>query len=140
MKPCPKLSATLVAAALAAIAGPAVPETIYVDTPPATTVYVPVQTATTDDYYAYYTAPTTSITVYGVRADEDDLITNDVMTELALDPWISGKIGVETNNNVVTLNGRVSTPGQALRADFDAHRVEGVSEVQNRLRTRVGGS
>ena len=73
-------------------------------------------------------------------ADLEGLITNDVVTELAFDPWISGTVGVETNNNVVTLNGRVSTPGQALRADADAHRVDGVSEVQNRLKTRVGGS
>ncbi len=139
MKPCPKLTAALVAAALAAAAAPAVAETIYVYTPPERTVYVPVETATTDDYYTYYTAPTT-ITVYGTRANDDDLITNDVVTELAFDPWISGTVGVETNNNVVTLNGRVTTPGQALRADADAHRVDGVSEVQNRLRTRVGGS
>jgi hypothetical protein len=140
MKPCPKLSATLVAATLAVVAAPAIAETLYVYTPPERTVYAPVETTTTDDYYTYYTAPTTTITVYGTRADEDDLITNDVVAKLAFDPRISGKIGVETNNNVVTLNGRVSTPGQAQRADFDAHSVEGVSEVQNRLRTRVGGS
>jgi len=139
MKPCPKLTAALVTAALATAAAPAVAETIYVYTPSERTVYVPVETATTDDYYTYYTAPTTTITVYGTRTD-DDVITNNVVTELAFDPWISGTIGVETNNNVVTLNGRVSTPGQALRADYDAHRVDGVAEVQNRLRTRVGGS
>jgi len=138
--PAPKLTAALIATALAAAAAPAIAETIYVYTPPERTVYVPVETVTTDDYYTYYTAPTTTITVYGTRGDEDALITNDVVTELAFDPWISGTVGVETNNNVVTLNGRVSTPGQALRADADAHRVDGVSEVQNRLKTRVGGS
>ena len=140
MKPCLKLSATF-AAVLAAVALPAVAaETIYIETTPSTTIYAPVQA---DTYYAvpqtttvYYDAP---ITVYGYRND-DDRITSDVIGQIATDPRISGVIGVQTENNVVTLDGRVTTPGQARRAEMDAHSVDGVAEVQNQLRTRVGGS
>jgi len=140
MKPCLKLSATF-AAVIAAVALPAVAaETIYIETTPGTTVYAPVEV---DTYYAvpqtttvYYDAP---ITVYGYRND-DDRITSDVIGQIATDPRISGVIGVQTDNNVVTLDGRVTTPGQARRAEMDAHSVDGVAEVQNQLRTRVGGS
>src|SRR5262245_27271842 len=139
MKPCLKLSATF-AAVIAAVALPAVAaETIYIETPPSNTVYAPVEVTT---YYAvpqtttvYYGTP---VTVYGYRND-DDRITSDVIGQIAADPWISGVVGVQTDDNVVTLEGRVTTPGQARRAEMDAHRVDGVAEVQNRLRTRVGG-
>ena len=140
MKAFTKLSATLIAGALAAVAAPAVAaETIYIETPATTTVYVPVETTT------YYAVPETTTvyygdatTVYGYRND-DDRITSEVIGNIAADPNINGIVGVQTENSVVTLDGRVSTPGQALRAGYDAHRADGVSEVQNRLRTRVGG-
>ena len=38
------------------------------------------------------------------------------------------------------LTGRVTTPGQADIASRDAASVDGVREVRNELRTRVGGS
>ena len=135
MKPFLKLSA-IVAAVLAL---PAAAETIYIETPASNTVYAPVEVDT------YYAVPQTTtvvydepITVYGYRND-DDRITSDVIDEIASDPWITGVVGVQTDDNVVTLDGRVTTPGQARRAEMDAHRVDGVAEVQNRLRTRVGG-
>jgi BON domain-containing protein len=146
MKACLKLSA--LAAALIAV--PAMADVMYIYTPPPATVYAPVEDATTD--YVYTTPVTTTtttyvydeprtITVYGYRpANEDERITNDVITNIADDPWINGAVGVETTDKVVTLNGRVGTPGQALRAEYDAHAAGDVSEVQNRLRTRVGGS
>jgi len=140
MKPCLKLSA-IFAGVLAAAALPAVAaETIYIETTPSTTIYAPVEV---DTYYAvpqtttvYYDAP---ITVYGYRND-DDRITSEVIGQIATDPRISGVIGVQTDDNVVTLDGRVTTPGQSRRAEMDARRVDGVAEVQNQLRTRVGGS
>jgi osmotically-inducible protein OsmY len=79
-----------------------------------------------------------SITVHGRRAAEDDLITHEVVLELARDPRLSGHIGVETQSSDVTLSGLVTTPGQADRAGRDAHRVEGVRNVRNDLRSRVG--
>ena len=138
MKPCPKLSAVVAAAALCAVAVPAVAaETIYIETPAQTTVYAPVETVT------YYAVPDTTtvvadepITVYGYR-DDDARITQEALDNIAADPYINGIVGVETDDSVVTLDGRVSTPGQALRAERDA-RVDGVSEVQNRLRANVG--
>ena len=132
MKACLKLSA--LAAALIAV--PAMADVMYIYTPPPVTVYAPVEDTTT---YVYEEPQT--ITVYGYRpANEDERITNDVITNIANDPWINGAVGVETTDKVVTLNGRVGTPGQALRAESDAHAAGDVSEVQNRLRTRVGGS
>ena len=44
------------------------------------------------------------------------------MDELASDPRLSGRIGVDTYRNEVTLRGRVSTPGQVDRAGRDALR------------------
>ena len=138
MKPCLKLSAAVAAAALAAVAGPAVAaETIYIVTPAQTTVYAPEESVT---YYAVPEATTVvadePIVVYGY-ADDDARITHQALDNIAADPYINGIVGVETNDSVVTLDGRVSTPGQALRAERDA-RVDGVSEVQNRVRANVG--
>lgn len=138
MKPCLKLSVAVAAATLAAVAVPAVAaQTIYIETPAQTTVYAPVETET------YYLVPGTTtvvaddpVVVYGYR-DDDARITHEALDNIAADPWINGIVGVETNDSVVTLDGRVSTPGQALRAERDA-RVDGVSEVQNRIRASVG--
>jgi hypothetical protein len=111
-----------------------VPDVVYVAPTSEVTYAQPVIT---------YVAPASTyieppITVYGSRASEDELITNDVVYQLATDPRLSGKIGVETERNVVTLSGRVTTPGQAEIAARDAKSVDGVSEVRNLVRSRVG--
>ena len=53
---------------------------------------------------------------------------------------LSGKIGVESVDRVVTLSGYTLTSGQAYRAGRDARSVEGVRSVRNEIRPRVGGS
>jgi hypothetical protein len=136
MKPRPKFRAALLLAAIAtAPAAALAAETYY---------YVPAD----GNYYSvpatreYYVIPVYSdppITVYGQRATEDELITREVVDELSRDPRLSGYIGVETRNSEVTLSGRVTTPGQVDRAARDARRVDGVRNVNNYLRSRVGG-
>ena len=83
-----------------------------------------------------YVAP--QIDVTAPRASEDQLITYDVADRIAADPNISGRVGVETYRNDVTLTGRVTSPAQADRAATDARSVPGVREVNNELRSRVG--
>jgi len=71
--------------------------------------------------------------------DRDTLINNDVVNALSTDPRLSGKIGVETYRQVVTLTGRVTDPLQAEHAGQIARGVTDVNEVQNLIRARVGG-
>jgi osmotically-inducible protein OsmY len=63
-----------------------------------------------------------------------------VVNALLRDPFLSGRIGVETDRSEVTMNGFVGTPGQIERAGRDAKRVDSVMDVRNYLRARVGGS
>jgi hypothetical protein len=131
----PLALATLASAAAAAAFAQ---DTVIVYTTPRPADYYYVPDAM-DYYYEapvdYYAPP---IRVYRRRATEDQLITQDVVDELADDPRLSGRIGVETYRSEVTLRGRVSTPGQADRAGRDASRVAGVSDVHNELRPSVG--
>jgi hypothetical protein len=130
----------LASVALAAFAAPALAETtIYVETSPADTVYVPPTT------YYYYTQPSTTapyseppIIVTAPRADDDARINQDTVDTLAADPRLSGRIGVETRDQEVELSGIVTTDGQAMRAERDAMGVYGVRNVQNNLTTRIG--
>ncbi|HET6265220.1 MAG TPA: BON domain-containing protein [Usitatibacter sp.] len=146
MKTIHKVS-TAGAFALAAAAIPAVAEVIYY-VAPATTYYY-TEPATTYYYIEpaptyYYTTPVYTapdVVVTAPRYYSDDVrITEDVVGVLASDSRLSGKIGVDTWRNDVTLTGRVSTPGQARIAERDAKSVDGVREVRNQLRTSVGGS
>lgn len=115
------------------------PRTYYY-TEPATTYYT--EPATT----YYYAQPTTTyvyteppITVEAERnANQDVAINNDVMDSIAMDPRITGNIGVQTYRNQVELTGRVSTPGQRDRAGMLARSVDGVDEVTNLIKPRVG--
>ena len=114
---------------------------------PVTTYSAPVATysaplATT----TYYAAPVTevvyaepAITVYGRPLNDDLRITQDVAGAIAHDPYISGRIGVETRDNEVTLSGSTTTPSQARRAARDAYSVPGVRNVSNEIRPKVGG-
>jgi hypothetical protein len=70
----------------------------------------------------------------------DERIQADVMDRLAEAANLSGRIGVETNDAVVTLTGYTVTSGQAYRAERAARSVDGVRYVDNRIRARVGGS
>jgi hypothetical protein len=125
-----------------------VPRTEYYVVPaaPATTTadsyYVPSRSD--GSYYyssnpaeaAVYSAP--PINVYGYRANDDQLITQDVADRIAADPSINGTIGISTYRSDVTLSGLVTTPGQAQRAGRDAQSVDGVRNVDNGIRSKVG--
>jgi hypothetical protein len=79
------------------------------------------------------------ITVSISPEDRDTLINKDVVDAISADSRLSGKIGVETYRQVVTLTGRVSNPMQAERAEQIARGVTDVNDVQNLIRARVGG-
>jgi hypothetical protein len=105
---------------------------------PTTTIeeQAPVPAAATAADPPYNEPP---ITVTITPQDRDTLINKDVMDALSSEPNLSGKIGVETNNQVVTLTGRVGTTGQVDRAGRIARGVTDVSDVQNLIHARVGG-
>jgi hypothetical protein len=107
-----------------------VPETttVYSYTPDTTAYYVAPQPV-------YYAGP---YTVYGSPADNDAAINADVQDRIASDPYINGHIDVSTRNSDVTLQGLVSTPGQADRAGYRAREVDGVGDIDNQVRARVG--
>jgi len=79
------------------------------------------------------------ITIEERRLTLDERIQGNVM-DVLLSQNLSGKIGVESQDAVVTLTGYTTTVGQAQRAGRYAASVEGVSAVQNQIRPRVGGS
>ena len=85
---------------------------------------------------AGYVGPPTYVTAR--RSAEDEAITYAVIQRIAADPLISGRVGVDTVRNVVTLSGRVATTMQAERATRDAKGVRGVREVDNQLRSHPG--
>jgi len=79
------------------------------------------------------------ITIEERRLTLDERIQGNVM-DVLLSQDLSGKIGVESQDAVVTLTGYTTTVGQAQRAGRYAASVEGVKAVQNQIRPRVGGS
>jgi osmotically-inducible protein OsmY len=62
------------------------------------------------------------------------------MYRIGNDSRLTGTVGVETRDSNVTLTGLLTTPGQARMAGQDAREVDGVRNVENRIRTKVGGS
>ena len=80
------------------------------------------------------------ITIEEHRLTRDQRIQSDVMDRLGENGNLSGKIGVETRDAMVTLTGYTSTSGQADRAGRAARSVMGVRYVDNQIRPRVGGS
>ena len=80
------------------------------------------------------------VTVEERRLTLDERIQGDVMDAIYNSPNISGKIGVESHNAVVTLTGYTMTGGQAWRAARTAGSIQGVRYVQNEIRPRLGSS
>lgn len=78
------------------------------------------------------------ITVEQPRLTLDERIQADVMDVIARNPHLSGKIGVVTQDAVVTLTGYTTTSGMAWRAGRDARGIQGVRHVVNEIRPRVG--
>ena len=79
-----------------------------------------------------------AITVTGQRLTEDQRIQLQVMDALARNTTLSGKVGVETRDQVVNLSGYLMTTGQVMRAGREAGSVMGVRYVVNEIRPRVG--
>jgi hypothetical protein len=79
-----------------------------------------------------------SITITKPRLTTDQRIRADVIDLLAHNPNLSGRIGVVSDDSVVTLTGYTATAGQAWRAGRDARGVAGVRHVVNEIRPRVG--
>jgi hypothetical protein len=139
--------ALAIAAAALALPSLAMAEIVYESTyyvPPTPDTIYYVQPADTEvvrvegpEIHYYYPVDNT-IEVYAQRASEDDLIANDVAENIAADPYIHGRVGVEAFKRDVTLTGRVATPGQKLRAEDDARAVDDVGEIHNHLRSAVG--
>jgi hypothetical protein len=82
--------------------------------------------------------PAPAITITEPRLTTDQRIQADVMDLLARNPNLSGKIGVVSEDSVVTLTGWTVTSGQAYRAGRDARGVPGVRHVVNEIRPRIG--
>ena len=146
MSACVRIPALLATAALAAVAKPVLAaQTIYIDTAPAYEVYAPPTTYYSETVTTTYDDVATPGTViYSqppivVRPEDNDAALNqDVVETLALDPRLSGRIGVETRDRDVSLSGVVGTEGQARRAERDARGVYGVDNVHNELISRIG--
>lgn len=68
----------------------------------------------------------------------DQRIQADVMRVLAANGGLTGKVVVESADQVVTLSGHLATQGQVRMAGRDARGVNGVRHVVNEIRTRVG--
>jgi osmotically-inducible protein OsmY len=80
------------------------------------------------------------ITIEDRRLTLDERIQANVMDMLVQAPNLSGKIGVESRDAIVTLTGYTTTSGQAYRAGKYARSVDGVKYVQNDIRARIGGT
>ena len=72
------------------------------------------------------------------RLDPDKRLQQAVMRAITRQPNLSGQIAVEARDSVVRLSGWTLTPGQSLRAEKAAARVEGVRHVLNEIRPRMG--
>jgi osmotically-inducible protein OsmY len=68
----------------------------------------------------------------------DQRIQADVMNVLSRNTELSGRVAVETNDQVVTLSGFLATHGQVRRAGRDAGQVQGVKFVVNEIRQQLG--
>jgi osmotically-inducible protein OsmY len=70
--------------------------------------------------------------------DNDDEVTDAVRTALEKDPFVRAEqIRIATKNNVVTLEGIVSSDAAREMAEFDAWYVFGVDRVINRIEVQA---
>jgi hypothetical protein len=117
----------------AASPAPAPAPSVAVEETTVTTKQVPVAVPVSEAH------PAPSITITEPRLTTDQRIQADVIDLLARNPNLSGKIGVVSEDSVVTLTGYTVTSGQAWRAGRDARGVQGVRHVVNEIRPRIGG-
>ena len=78
-----------------------------------------------------------SITVTEQRL-VDQRIQSEVIGVLSRHPGLTGRIAVETADQVVTLSGHLMTESQIRTAGREAGRVNRVRHVVNEIRPRVG--
>jgi hypothetical protein len=83
-------------------------------------------------------APRSRLHVEARRLHPDERLRRAVMGAITRQPNLSGQIAVEARNAVVRLSGWTVTPGQSLRAEKAAARVDGVRHVVNEIRPRMG--
>ena len=83
-------------------------------------------------------APRSRVDVEGRRLSPDERLQNAVMSAITRQPNLSGQIAVEARDAVVRLSGWTMTPGQSLRVEKTAARVDGVRRVVNEIRPRMG--
>jgi osmotically-inducible protein OsmY len=77
--------------------------------------------------------------VQGSRSSPEELIKGQVIDALSNDSRLSGRVGVETDRDAVTLTGRLDNPMQIEWAEEDALSVAHVSNVNNEISPSVGG-
>ncbi|QJR15896.1 BON domain-containing protein [Usitatibacter palustris] len=77
------------------------------------------------------------ITIEERRLSTDERIQMEVMDKLAVATDISGKLGVESQDAVVTLSGYTLNGSQREKAGRYARSVEGVKYVQNDIRPQM---
>jgi len=82
-------------------------------------------------------ASAASITVTEQRL-VDQRIQADVMNVLSRNTELSGRVVVETRDQVVNLSGYLATHGQVRRAGREASHVQGVRFVVNEIRQQLG--
>ena len=82
-------------------------------------------------------ASAASITVTEQRL-VDQRIQAEVMSVLSRNAELSGKVVVETRDQVVNLSGYLATQGQVRRAGREASHVPGVRFVVNEIRPQIG--
>jgi osmotically-inducible protein OsmY len=92
--------------------------------------------AIADGANAPSTQPALTITAQNLALDQR--IQADVMNVLASNPSLSGRVAVESKDQVVNLSGQLWTAGQVYRAGRDAAGVPGVRYVVNEIRPVVG--
>ena len=108
-------------------APPAV-ESVAAPAPAAEPVAAPVKAAAVEP----------PITIVEQRLTEDQRIQQEVMDKLARNETLTGKVGVESMDQVVRLSGYLMTNGMVMRANRDASSVIGVRYVVNEIRPKVG--
>jgi osmotically-inducible protein OsmY len=77
------------------------------------------------------------LVVAPAETDRDDEITEALMLVLETDPFVdAGRIGVRTENRVVTLDGYASTETARRQIERDAWYIQGVENVINHIALR----
>jgi osmotically-inducible protein OsmY len=84
------------------------------------------------------TSSDSPITVTEQRIALDKRIQAEVINVIARNPELSGRVSVETRDQVVNLSGYLTTRGQVRRAGLEAGRVQGVKFVVNEIRPQLG--